>query len=269
MLIANARMYAVAPEAAAAWKDLFAWLSERAGVPLTVIEHAFPAPLSELWARPDLACAFMCGLPYLRARDRPKPVAAPIPAAGRNGGRPVYVTDLVVQAASPFRTLEDTFGGRLGYTVEDSHSGYNALRHHLLPFRQARASALYRDSVGPLHTPRNVIRALLAGEIDIGPADGYALDLMRRHDPTLDERIRIVATTDPAPIPFLVAGPGCPDETVAQLRAALLGFAEAPECADIAARLCLAGFAPVHLPDYALIAAWESEAQAQGYDRPA
>ncbi len=33
-LIANARMYAVAPGAVAAWKRLFAWLVAESGVPL-------------------------------------------------------------------------------------------------------------------------------------------------------------------------------------------------------------------------------------------
>ena len=92
-------------------------------------------------------------------------------------------------ADSAFRSLEDTFGGRLGYTVEDSHSGYNALRHHLLPYRQQRGANLYRESIGPLTTPRRVIERLLcASDIDVGPLDGYALDLMLRHDPELAKR---------------------------------------------------------------------------------
>jgi ABC-type phosphate/phosphonate transport system substrate-binding protein len=58
-----------------------------------------------------------------------------------------------------------------------------------------------------------VIDALLADEIDIGPLDSYALDLMLHHQPDLASQIRIVATTDPAPIPFLVAASNCPDES--------------------------------------------------------
>ena len=119
-----------------------------------------------------------------------------------------------MKADSPFRSLEDTFGGRLGYTVEDSHSGYNALRHHLLPYRRQRGGNLYRESIGPLTTPRRVIDSILAGDIDVGPLDSYALDLMQRHDPDLAARIRIVETTDAAPIPFLVASRQCPDRVV-------------------------------------------------------
>jgi hypothetical protein len=82
-LIANARMYAATPAAAAAWKCLFHWSAGRSGVGLAVVEHAFPAPLADLWARPDLGVAFMCGRPFVRSARRPKPLAAPVPAGGR------------------------------------------------------------------------------------------------------------------------------------------------------------------------------------------
>ena len=268
-LVANARMYAATPAAAGAWARVFHWLAERSGIDLAVIDHAFPAPLAELWARPDLGAAFMCGFPFVRSKDRPKPLAAPVPAGGRYGGKPVYVTDLVVRADAPYRTLEDTFGGRLGYTVEDSHSGYNALRHHLLPYRSATRPRLYETSIGPLYTPRRVLDAVVDGTIDIGPLDGYALDLIRLHDPALAGKVRILATTEPAPIPFLVAGAQCSDAAVERLRAALLSFGADPASAELRATLALAGFAPVVEADYEQIAAWDREAQALGYGHPA
>ena len=81
--VANARMYSVNPGAASAWKELFEWLARASGVDLRVIDHSFPAPLSELWSRPDLGCAFMCGFPYMLSTHPPRPVAAPVPLAGR------------------------------------------------------------------------------------------------------------------------------------------------------------------------------------------
>ena len=266
--LANARMYSVTPGAASAWKDLFAWLADASGVDLATIDHAFPASLAELWARPDLGAAFMCGFPYKLSDHPPKPVAAPLPSHGPVAGKPLYATRLIVKAESRFQSLEDTFGGRLGYTVEDSHSGYNALRHHLLPYRPRHGGNLYGESVGPLTTPRRVIEAIVAGEIDVGPLDSYALDLMRRHDPVLAAKIRIVATTDVAPIPFLIAGRDCPDDVVRALQAALLKFGDNAACADLRDRLCLKGFAPVAKPDYDLMLRWDAEARAADYARP-
>jgi ABC-type phosphate/phosphonate transport system substrate-binding protein len=211
----------------------------------------------------------MCGYPFMLATHRPRPVAAPIPATAPIAGRPVYATRLVVRAASNFHTIEDTFGGRLGYTVADSHSGYNALRHHLLPYYRKRGAKLYRESVGPLTIPRRVIEALLAGDIDVGPLDGYALDLMRHYQPELASRIRVVATTDPAPIPFLVASSECPDEIVSRLQAALVAFAGVPACAGLRQRLLLEAFVPVALEDYSLMLHWDDEARGAGYPQPA
>ena len=267
--LANARMYSVTPGAPAAWPDRFGWRARTSGVPSRGPDHAFPAPLSELWARPDLACAFMCGMPFMLAREKPVAIAAPVPSDGPMPGRPLYATRLVVAADRPFAVLEHTFGGRLGYTVPDSQSGYNALRHHLLAYRTPERPTLFRDSVGPLTTPRRVIEALLSDAIDVGPLDSYALDLMLRHEPALGERIRVVASTLPAPIPFLVASPHCPAEAVSALRQALLSFGDAVGCAVLRERLKLAGFAPVRIADYDLILDRDAQARAAGYLHPA
>jgi ABC-type phosphate/phosphonate transport system substrate-binding protein len=267
--VANARMYSVNPEAAAAWKELFGWLARESGVDLEILDHAFPLPLADLWSRTDLGCAFMCGFPFMLATHRPQPVAAPIPTIAPIAGRPVYATCLVVRAESEVQTIEDTFGGRLGYTVADSHSGYNALRHHLLPYYRQRGARLYRESVGPLTTPRRVIDALLAGVIDVGPLDSYALDLMQYHQPELGSQIRLVATTDPAPVPFLVASSDCPAEIVSCLQAALATFYSVPACSGLKKRLRLEAFAPVDLEDYGLMLRWDAEARGAGYFQPA
>ncbi|MGA7804529.1 phosphate/phosphite/phosphonate ABC transporter substrate-binding protein [Bradyrhizobium sp.] len=266
--IANARMYSVDAAAALAWRELFSWLSRASGVDLDIIDHAFPLPLSELWSRADLACVFMCGLPYSRAARPPRPVAAPVPAQAPIPGLPVYATYLVVPAVTKFLTLEDTFGGRLGYTVDGSHSGYNALRHHLLPYYRARRARLYRESIGPLYTPRRVIDALLSGDIDVGPLDSYALDLMLHHQPDLAPKLRIVAATDPAPIPFLVAAPDCAEDVVSRLQTTLATFASAPACAGLRDRLCLEAFTPVVAEDYHLMTRWDAEARIAGYPEP-
>jgi ABC-type phosphate/phosphonate transport system substrate-binding protein len=267
--VANARMYSVNPPAESAWKELFEWLARTSGVDLRAIDHAFPAALTELWSRPDLGCAFMCGFPYKLAKHPPRPVAAPVPLGAPVPGKPVYATRLVVKTDSPFQSLQDTFGGRLGYTVGDSHSGYNALRHHLLPYwRQNGGKLLYYESIGPLTTPRRVIEAILAGAIDVGPLDSYALDLMQHHDPDLAAQIRVVATTDSAPIPFLVASRECPEEVMVALQTAVMRLGDDAACGGLRERLCLQGFAPVLISDYDLMLRWDADARAAGYAHP-
>ena len=134
------------------------------------------------------------------------PLAAPIPRAPWAGGRPLYRTDLIVRADAPYRTLEDTFGGRAGWTVEHSHSGFNAFRHHLLALPHARRG---RRSIaemrGNLVTARNVLDAVREGRIDVGPLDAYWHLLIARHAPELTAGIRVLASTPLTPMPAFVA----------------------------------------------------------------
>ena len=245
-LVANARMYAVTPAVKAAWQELFAWVAQESGVPLAYLDHAAPAPLEVLWTRGDLGAAFMCGFPFASAAVKPQVLAAPIPSPPRYSGKPCYCTDLVVRADSAFVRLSGTFGGRIGWTVEHSQSGYQAMRHHLASLRDAH----YAQWVGPLLTPRRVIDALLAGEIDVGPLDSYVHDLLRRHEPETAARLRVVESTEMTPIPLLVASPGVSDDAAARLRSALLSCHAAPELAATREALLLARFAAVDPADY-------------------
>jgi len=58
------------------------------------------------------------------------------------------------------------------------------------------------------------------------------------------------------------------NEIVAVLRAALMGFGEATECAALRDSLCLHGFAPVSVADYDVMANWDQEARAAGFALP-
>ena len=246
MLVANARMYAVTPAVKAAWQHLLAWAAKESGVPLSYIDHAAPAPLEALWARGDLGAAFMCGFPFASAAVRPLVLAAPIPSPPRYGGKACYCTDLVVRADSAFVQLSDTFGGRIGWTVEHSQSGYQAVRHHLAALRAAR----FAQWIGPLVTPRRVIDALLRDAIDVGPLDSYVHDLLKRHEPETASKLRVVESTVMTPVPLLVASSGVADDAITRLRHALLSCHSAPELATTLDTLLLARFVAVDPADY-------------------
>jgi ABC-type phosphate/phosphonate transport system substrate-binding protein len=247
MLVANARMYSVTPAAKAAWRELFEWVLRRAELDWPVIDHDAPAPLSALWERDDLGLAMMCGLPFSRREPRATIVAAPVPSPLRYRGQAVYMTDIVVRADAPYRTIEETRGAVVGYTLPDSLSGGVAPKRFLEGIE-------YREEVNELVTPRAVIDALISGRIDIGPLDSYWHDLLREHEPQLASRIRTIASTPPLPIPPLVATAQIAARDLQRLRSALSGAIEEPALATVRGKLLLAGFA---FPDPAHYAALE------------
>src|SRR6266436_345782 len=125
----------------------------------------------------------MFGFSFVAAARHANLIAVKITPALFYGGRPRYCTDFVVRADRDFARLDDTSGGRIGWTVEHSQSGYNAVRCHLLRTRQQRSEPVFHQWVGPLVTPRRVIEAVIEGTIDVGPLDSYVHDLMKRHEP--------------------------------------------------------------------------------------
>jgi ABC-type phosphate/phosphonate transport system substrate-binding protein len=250
-LIANARMYSVSAAAAAAWRQLLEWVLLQARLPWSVIDHPAPKPLLDLWERDDLGCTLMCGLAHALHFERATPIVAPVVRGARYRGLPIYFTDIAVRKSSPFRALEDTFGARVGYTISGSHSGYVALREHLLPYRQSCGAPLFREVVGPLVSPRGVVDALLADRIDVGPVDSYALGLMRQLEPELAGQLRVVAVTAPAPIPLFVATAPLDERSVRCLRDAFVKAAREPRLQSVLDRLLLDGFAIPSAGDYA------------------
>ena len=217
-LVANARMYSVTPAAAEAWRAVIGWATREAGVPVEFVEHAPPKLLSDLWAREDLGVVQMCGLPASLRQPSPTVLAAPQPSLPRYKGQAIYMSDIAVKADSPQRRLEDTFGGVAGYTLKDSQSGYFAFRTLLLKYPKFH----YKRIVGGLLNPRGIIKALAAGTIDVGPLDGYVFDLLRAGDPEFASQVRVIAVTDPTPMPPLVATAPLKDNQTEKLRSAFL-----------------------------------------------
>lgn len=265
----NARMYAVTPAVEAVWRALLEQITREAGVALTYVPYAAPQPLEGLWSRADLGAVCMCGFPIALKLAPVIPLAAPIPRAEWAAGRAVYRTDLIVRQDSPYRTLEDTFGARAGFTVAHSQSGFNAFRYHLLRHRTPLRPALYAEMVGNLLTARNVLESVRAGRIDVGPLDAYWHMLIARNAPHLTADIRVLASTAVAPMPAFVAAAGAPAEMVARLRAAFVGAKTQPWFAPLAGLLRLDGFAAVSEASYAMLLDWDRAAKKAGFDQPA
>ncbi len=267
--IANARMYAVTPQVETAWRALLGHVARDAAVVLTYVPYPAPQPLEELWRREDLGAVFMCGFPVALELARVIPLAAPIPRGSWAQGRALYRTDLIVREDAPYRTLEDTFGGRAGWTVAHSHSGFNAFRHHLLPYRTSARPALYGEMTGNLVTARRVLDAVREGRLDVGPLDAYWHLLIARHAPQLTRGIQVLASTETAPMPAFVAASGAPPDLVRRLREAFTGAAGRPWFGPLAEQLLLEGFAAVSRESFAPLLEWDAQARAAGYELPA
>ena len=258
-------MYNAGPKAAAAWRALFGRVFADTGFDVEWIEHRWPQPIAELWARPDLGCDFMCGWPFVR-HGRMQPIAAPVPSPPRYEHQARYLSEFLVRASSGWTTLEETFGHRIGWMAADSQSGFNAPRAHLARLAGAERRALFCEVRGPLGSPMKALDALRGGEVDVVALDGYFLDLLRHHEPGRIEGIACVGVTDWTPMPLLVAAPGIPPATVRDLSTFLESLHERRAYAPLLSGVLLERFVAPQLADYDRLEEMARFAAERGYE---
>ncbi|MBY5795786.1 phosphate/phosphite/phosphonate ABC transporter substrate-binding protein [Rhizobium leguminosarum] len=243
--IACSRMYNLSPRIRGLWDALFALVSLRSGVELEIIAHAAPAPLSELWTRPDMGAVFMCGYPFSRMPEgfRPAALAAPVSNEAWSLDQPFYASHILVASTGPVNAVADLAAARWGWTVRDSQSGYHAARSFLAG--QFAGKMKPSMTVGPLLNPSGIVAALKDGRIDAGAIDAYAFQLLSMHERDAIDGLRILATTDPLPAPLLVAAQTLPANIATALQRSLAMLHETPEGAAALERLGLRRFSPV------------------------
>lgn len=264
ILTASFRMYNAGPRAAAAWRALFERVFDEIGLAIDIVD-ASSGPIAELWGRPDLGCAFMCGWPFVRSVLPMQVIAAPVPAPARYDAQPRYCSEFLAREKSGWTRLEESFGHRFGWMSGDSQSGFNAPRAYLASLRDARRPRLFGEVRGPLGTPASALDALRGGEVDVVALDGFYLDLSRRYQPEAVAGFRTLATTPWTPIPLLVAAEGVDPSVVEMVRARLLSLHESPAYESLLADVLLLRFVAPDLTSYAWLERMAIDSVERGY----
>ncbi|MGH8813852.1 MAG: phosphate/phosphite/phosphonate ABC transporter substrate-binding protein [Advenella sp.] len=268
MLLTSTRLYDVTSLARDAWKALLQSAYLRASVQVEFIAHGWPTPVGELWARSGLCGAFMCGWPFAQALNEGKQfqaVVSVVPAWPHYEGQARYRSEFLVREDEPWKKLEDAFGSRYGWMVQDSQSGWNAPRNVLAAFADRGKADLFSDSKGPYGNPRGLIRALTEEEIDVTAIDGWYLDLLRVHDPLALHGLRTLAYTPWTPNPLLVCSPDVDSEIVSRLADILMSMHLATADKHLLQQTYVERFVPCDTQAYEVTLHMADQAQQAGY----
>ena len=146
---------------------------------------------------------FTCGLPYALGASEPgcpfELLVAPVLIGERYQGNPIYFSDVIVRADSPFTSFENLQGCRWAYNQPESHSGWNVVCYSLL--KRGKTS----DYFGQLTQSGSHLRSLdmvLDGKADAAAIDSHVLDVfLIQHK---DAALRVIDSFGPSSIPPLV-----------------------------------------------------------------
>ncbi len=252
----------LAPSVYPVYEYISEYVGRKVGLPAQLEVGTSFAQFEE--ARADVG--FICGLPYVRLRQQANPpvelLAAPVLHGARYEGRPIYFSDVIVRADSPYRSFADLRGSIWSYNDPESQSGYQITLHTLVSMGETSG---FFGKVIEAGFHQESIRLVCEGAVDASAIDSQVLAIAIRDNPELTGLLRVIATLGPSTIQPVVAASRLPDSLKADMSQALLSMADDPEAR---ARLAEGLFERmVWVPDsrYDDIRAMQQGAEAAGF----
>lgn len=203
------------------------------------------------FARGEAEVGFLCGLLYVHMKqDAACPVellVAPVLHGERYLDAPCYFSDVIVRREGAYTSFEDLRGCAWAYNERISHSGYNLVCYNLL---QRSLELDYFGRMVETGSHLQSLRAVLDGQADAAALDSHLLDVLLQQQPELQDRLRIVETFGPSPIPPLVIARSLEPALKQRIRSTLLTMHRDPQAARELARGQIKRFARVCDSDY-------------------
>jgi phosphonate transport system substrate-binding protein len=251
----------LAPNMLPVYRSLAERIGDRLGRPVElVVGTSF-----DQFEQGEADLGVICGLPYVWLADRHpppvEPLAAPVLAGERYGGRPVYYSDVIVRHDSRITCLEELRGCSWAYNEPASHSGHTVTLYGLVRMG-ARPGFLGRVVEAGFH--QRAIRLVHAGAVDAAAIDSQVLAVERRDHPGLAD-LRIVGSFGPSTIQPVVAASRLPDAWKREVRELLVSLGDDPSARPMLAQGFIERFAAVDDGAYDDIRAMLATIRAAGW----
>lgn len=202
----------------------------------------------------EIELVWLCGLPYIQKVDEAnleiELLAAPVMRNDRYQNKPIYFSDVIVKVDSRFRQFRELRGARWTYNEPNSHSGYNLTRYYLAKLGE---TGRFFGEVTEAGSHENAIVLVLNGSVDGSAIDSTVLEIELARNPGLAEKIRVIDTFGPSPIPPWVIHKSVPVELRKSIRGAMMAMHENPAGKDILEKAQVKRFVPVQDRDYDMI----------------
>lgn len=230
--------------------DVVRYVGETSGLRTEMLKDT-SAGLDAMIDDGQVEAVFGCGLPYVSKTAKQPPsiqlLAAPVLPAERYHDCPIYFSDVIVRADSPFQTFNDLRGCKFAYNQTTSFSGYVLVQHHLLTlglrddfFAEWVESGSHAASMDGVEN----------GVADAAAIDSVVLEMELAQRPKRRQVFRVVESLGPAGMPPVIISTRLPEGTRGRVSRALLDMHADERGREILRRGGVRRFAPVGDKDY-------------------
>jgi phosphonate transport system substrate-binding protein len=212
-----------APNQAFVIQQIATYVGQQLGLTTTFINDLPWQDRVDLLEAGQVDVSWMCGLYYVQKADQPncalELLAAPVMSAERYQDRPIYFSDIIVRQQSRYQTFADLQGAGWAYNEVNSHSGYNITRYYLAGLGVPQP---YFGRVVAAGSHQRSIEMVLQNEVDAAAIDSTVLAIVQELDHRVRDKLRIIATTPPSPIPPLIISQEVPAALRQEIRQVLV-----------------------------------------------
>lgn len=216
------------------WRD---YLQLRTGVPIQFVQRSSYREILEQVVASDVDLAWLCGFPYVTARQHLRLMATPLFL-----GKPEYHSYLIVQAEQSASSISDLAGKVFAFSDPNSFSGYLYPRYQLQQDGLSSDSHFRRSFFTWSH--RKVVEAVAVGVADAGAVAGYVWETIAKLHPSVTGNTRVIARSDTYGFPPFVARADLDPHLFEQIQNVFLGMRKDTAGARLLEELNLDGFVP-------------------------
>ena len=213
----------LAPNMFGFYEAVGAYLSRVLGIEAQLVQSQYDPLEDPMLLQDQLDIAFICGLPFARrhrvADYQLQALVAPVMQHQRYQNQPVYFSDIIVNADSNLSRFDDLVDQTFCYNDPGSNSGYNLLRQRLI---QAGYPSDFFGKVIQSGSHQRSIQLIVDSIADCSAIDSTVLEQERRNSPELSNRLRVIESIGPCPMPPVVAAKHLGSEFIDRLHSALL-----------------------------------------------
>ena len=196
----------LAPNMFGFYEAVGAYLSRVVGAQIQLVQSQYDPLDDPMMLQDQLDIAFICGLPFARRQrevsTQLQALVAPVMQAHRYQNRPVYFSDIIVNAESNLLTFNALRGKTFCYNDPGSNSGYNLVRYQLI---QGKYPSSFFGKVIQSGSHQRSIRLIVDGLADCAAIDSTVLEQELRDWPELSNHLRVIDSIGPCPMPPVVA----------------------------------------------------------------
>ncbi len=215
-------------ETFAAYHKLLAYLGERMGERVTLVQRKTYKEVNEGLACGEIELAFICSGPYVIARKTHDFRVLAVPQVR---GKTTYQSYLIVNAKSSFRNFQELRGKTFAFTDPDSNTG------RLVPLswlsQMGEKPETFFEKTVYTYGHDNSILAVSRNLVDGAAVDGLVWEYLHEKSPEAVSKTRVIEKSAPYGIPPVVSSPILAIEKQDRIQGILLAMKDDPRGQEI------------------------------------